>query len=78
MDAEGWIRLRGEGSRRLTPREVEVVKLFADGLSYGGIARRLGVSENTVKNHATSIRQKLGAADKLGATVMAWRLGYIN
>lgn len=44
----------------LTPREVEVLRLQAEGLAYKQIAARLHVSEHTVNNHLYSVRQKLG------------------
>jgi len=45
----------------LTPRELEILQLIADGLSNREIAGRIGVSENTVKTHSSRVFDKLGA-----------------
>lgn len=61
----------------LTPRELEVLRLLADGLPNKTIARRLGISEHTVKFHVNAILGKLGAAGRTEAVVRATRLGLI-
>ena len=61
----------------LTPRELEVLRLLADGLPNKTIARRLGISEHTVKFHINAILGKLGAASRTEAVVRATRLGLI-
>jgi len=61
----------------LTPRELEVLGLIADGLSSKEIARRLGISEHTVKFHVNTIMSKLGARSRTEAVVVAARLGLI-
>jgi DNA-binding NarL/FixJ family response regulator len=61
----------------LTPRELEVLRLLAEGLSNKAIARRLGISEHTVKFHANAILGKLGAQSRTEAVVRATRLGLI-
>ncbi len=61
----------------LTPRELEVLRLLADGLPNKTIARRLGISEHTVKFHLNAILGKLGAASRTEAVVRATRLGLI-
>src|SRR5437868_2801532 len=48
----------------LTPREVQVLELLAEGLSNRGIAGRLGISDQTVKFHVASISGKLGARSR--------------
>lgn len=55
----------------LTRREVQIVRLMADGDSNGKIARRLVISEGTVKTHITRILRKLGAANRAEA-VSIW------
>ena len=59
----------------LTAREREVVQLMVDGSSTAGIARELGVSVNTVRNHTQSVLRKLGAHSRLEAAAAAVRLG---
>src|SRR5881409_3325763 len=51
----------------LTPREVEVLELLAEGLPNKGIARRLDISDQTVKFHVASIYGKLGASNRTDA-----------
>jgi DNA-binding NarL/FixJ family response regulator len=61
----------------LTARETEVVQLLAEGLSNKEIARRLGVSEHTVKSHVDAILGKLGAHSRTEAVTRAARSGLI-
>ena len=59
----------------LSPREVEVLKLMAEALPNKQIARRLNVSEATVKTHVSTLIAKLGVHDRVGAVVKAVRHG---
>ncbi|MEV8014429.1 LuxR C-terminal-related transcriptional regulator, partial [Streptomyces sp. NPDC086122] len=59
----------------LTTREMGVLRLLADGLSNRLIARRLDISEKTVKNHLSGIYPKIGATDRTQAALYAQRLG---
>lgn len=62
----------------LTNREVQVLKLLAEGLFNKEIAKRLAISERTVKNHISSIFKKIGVVDRTQAAVFAIRNGVIN
>ena len=62
----------------LTPREIDVLELLAEGLSNKGIARRLGISDQTVKFHVASITGKLGAQSRTAAVRLAVRRGLIT
>jgi DNA-binding NarL/FixJ family response regulator len=59
----------------LTPRESEIVQLVAEGLNTERIARELLISQATVKNHLTSILDKLGVTNKFELAVYALRHG---
>lgn len=59
----------------LTPREREVLRCLAEGLGNAAIARRLYVTEATVKSHVTRIFRKLGVRDRTRAALVAVRLG---
>lgn len=62
---------------KLTPREMEVLSLLAEGLSNKAIAYELGISEHTVKFHVNAIFGKLGAQSRTEAAVRATQLGLI-
>ncbi|UCG82720.1 MAG: response regulator transcription factor [Dehalococcoidia bacterium] len=62
----------------LTPRETETLKYVAEGYSNKQIAHVLGISEQTIKNHITSILDKLDANDRTHAVVLALRQGWID
>ena len=59
----------------LSPREIEVLKLMIEALPNKQIARRLNVSEATVKTHVSTLIAKLGVHDRVGAVVKAVRHG---
>lgn len=61
----------------LTPREQEVLQLLAEGLPNKTIARRLNISDHTVKFHVNAILSKLNAQSRTEAVVRATRLGLI-
>jgi DNA-binding NarL/FixJ family response regulator len=61
----------------LTPREIEVLELLAEGLPNKAIAARLGISDQTVKFHVSSISGKLRAANRTDAVRKAVRRGLI-
>jgi DNA-binding NarL/FixJ family response regulator len=61
----------------LTPRELDVLHLMAEGLPNKAIADRLGISDQTVKFHVASICGKLGAVNRTGAVRQAIERGLI-
>jgi DNA-binding NarL/FixJ family response regulator len=61
----------------LTARELQVLRLLAEGASNKSIARRLGITPHTVKFHVASIVAKLGATGRTDAVAKAMRLGLV-
>jgi DNA-binding NarL/FixJ family response regulator len=61
------------GRAALTPRQREVLQLFADGLTTPEVAQRLGLSEQTVKTHAKAGISRIGARDRSHAIALAMR-----
>ncbi len=75
--------LRGDGDEEtlftdLTERELDVLRLIADGLSNSQIAGKLFISENTVKGHVSNILSKLHLADRTQVAVYAWQKGLVQ
>jgi NarL family two-component system response regulator LiaR len=62
----------------LSDRELEVLRLIADGLSNAEIADRLVISEKTVKGHVSNILSKLHMMDRTQAAVFAWQQGLVG
>lgn len=62
----------------LTRRERDVLRLMVDGLANKLIARRLSITEKTVKTHVSSILGKLGVQDRTQASVLALRAGLVD
>jgi DNA-binding NarL/FixJ family response regulator len=62
----------------LTDREVEVLRLLAAGCSNREIGHRLGIAENTVRIHVSRILDKLGAADRTQAVLIALQRGLVH
>jgi DNA-binding NarL/FixJ family response regulator len=68
----------GAFNEPLTPREVEVLELLAEGLANKAIAARLHISDQTVKFHVSSISGKLGAVNRTDVVRRALRRGLIT
>jgi DNA-binding NarL/FixJ family response regulator len=62
----------------LSPREMEILQFVTHGLSNKEIATKLGISQQTVKNHMTSILKKLNVEDRTQAAVTALRHGWVR
>jgi len=62
----------------LSDRELEVLRLIADGLSNAAIADKLVISEKTVKGHVSNILSKLHMFDRTQAAVFAWQQGLMR
>jgi len=71
MDAEGHFV-------PLSPREMEILEYVTHGLINKEIASKLGISQQTVKNHMTSILKKLNVKDRTQAAITALRRGWVR
>src|ERR671917_15348 len=72
------IRSVAEIAPRLTERELEVIRALARGKSNKEIAHALGISEKTVRNHASNIYKKLHIFDRTQAVIYAIRRGLVD
>jgi DNA-binding NarL/FixJ family response regulator len=71
-------RARDEaGTDPLTPRELEILAMMAEGMSNRALAQRLGISTHTVKFHIASILDKLNARSRTDAVIIGMRLGLL-
>jgi DNA-binding NarL/FixJ family response regulator len=68
----------GEHFVPLSPREMEILRCVTRGLSNKEIAQELGISHQTVKNHMTSILDKLNVEDRTQAAVYALQRGWVR
>ncbi len=66
------------GLSELSPRELEVFRLLATGMSNNEIASELFIGETTVKTHITRILTKLGVRDRVQAVVLAYETGLVT
>jgi two-component system, NarL family, nitrate/nitrite response regulator NarL len=71
-------RRSGDQDRLLTPREDEILRMTADGLSAPDIARKLHLGATTVKTHLQRVYEKLGVSDRAAAVAEAMRRGILD
>jgi len=69
------LRAESGDTIQLTEREVQVLRLVADGLTNVEIAERLYLSDKTVKSHVSNILAKLRLTDRTQAAIFAWKQG---
>jgi len=69
--ARSLLDSRSSSTQTMTARETEVLRCIAEGLSNKAIARRLGISEKTVKAHLTRVFSVLGVSDRTQAAIWA-------
>ena len=62
----------------LTPREMEVLRLLAEGMTNKEIGGQLSIAEDTVKKHVQNLIWKLRAADRTQAAIVAYRAGLLD
>ena len=62
----------------LSPRQIEVLRLLGEGLSNKQIARLLGITDGTVKQHLQCVLEELGAVNRLQAVIYAYRRGLLH
>jgi DNA-binding NarL/FixJ family response regulator len=66
------VRRRSHPVPQLTPRQNDLLRLVADGQTNTQIARRLGISEGTVRTHLENIFERLGVSSRTAAVVRAF------
>jgi DNA-binding NarL/FixJ family response regulator len=71
-------RMRGTDDENLSEREIEILRLVAQGMNNKAIARQLLISESTVKTHMLHTFDKLGVTDRTAAVTTALRRGIIR
>jgi len=78
LQSELTARLAEPDTKALTSREREIVRLVALGLQNPEIARRLSISDVTVKTHLNNVFHKLEVRDRVGLTLYAIRIGLVG
>ena len=84
VQARRWLRAPGSGHdheefriETLTPRELQVLRMLADGLGNKEIASQLGISDHTAKFHVAQILAKLNAGSRTEAVTIGIRRGLV-
>jgi DNA-binding NarL/FixJ family response regulator len=72
-----WLHSLSNAANPLTSRELDIIRLIADGMSNHQISSRLKISDQTVKNHVTAILRKLEATDRAQAVLICLRSGWL-
>jgi DNA-binding NarL/FixJ family response regulator len=78
LQAQLAAQLKDPAQQKLTKREREIVQHVARGMRNAEVAKRLFISEMTVKTHLNNIFQKVGVRDRVGLTLYAVRTGLIG
>lgn len=68
----------GGSAARLTPTELEILRLLTTGMTMAQVARHLGRSPHTIRTHCTHAARKLGARSTFEAAMRAVQLGLIE
>jgi DNA-binding NarL/FixJ family response regulator len=68
----------GQSFGDLTPRQQEVLRLLGEGLETPDIAKRLGIADETARNHIRALLRATGAHSRLEAVVMGMRMGVLD
>jgi PAS domain S-box-containing protein len=68
----------GRSFADLTPRQQEVLRLLSEGLETHDIAKRLGIADETARNHIRALLRATGAHSRLEAVVMGMRMGVLD
>jgi DNA-binding NarL/FixJ family response regulator len=76
--ALAWPVLETRPAPSLTPRQLDILSLIAQGRSNKEIAFALGIRERTVKFHVAALFERLGTSSRTEALVVALRMGVIN
>jgi two-component system response regulator DegU len=78
MPKEAGVKYIHQDNSPLTRREAEVLRLMAEGKSNKAIGEFLYISEKTVKNHVSSILQKMKVDDRTQAVIVAIKNGWVT